>query len=567
MGMIKSISSGNILRVVCIAGLILSTCISIPLLIVSIIHAKESFRQEQAAVTRSSSEAGGLLESLDEFDRVLAQNRLSPPINRLDFILNTAEKNALSVDAHVSILKRRRILAKEIPAYVPQYQNAVYRNLAMFPYSENISIIAGEALLLQKNQLDDNDKKDLSNYIKNISVRNSVILLGFYLFEGSARTLTTAKQIPRAAEIFMSGIDRIDKNEQPGLITSAAILQILADRKDAAVNLINRYRTTLLEQPVSAWFLVEASYDFNNPMTAASVLGIEDYPYVNSQSIIRLADALYRADNTNDARFFWNLLTFPEDDQEAVPYSILEKALYNLAGTSGANDERQAYLEKLLAISPDNLSGIIMYSRLLNHESAVRLLHQTFAKQADPFIELELIKQNRGYSEPGKTVADTWLLLGRYPANPEIYQWASYFFQEMRMFDEADYLKKNAEYNNIDAPWLTLQKALDAMRAGDLDYAEELLKSVSPESGWEIPANLGLIKKSQLALTEAIEYFESASSLCGNNKDQALIQLNIALCFRALGNVQEARRVLYYAQDLDPNNLQIRLELRKLRNL
>ncbi|MDR2900889.1 MAG: tetratricopeptide repeat protein, partial [Treponema sp.] len=174
------------------------------------------------------------------------------------------------------------------------------------------------------------------------------------------------------------------------------------------------------------------------------------------------------------------------------------------------------------------------------------------------------------YSEPGKTAADTWLLLGRYPADANLYQWASYYFEEMQMFDEAYQLEKNAGYNAINGHWLVLQKALDAIRRGNLDEAETLLKNISMESsmksGWEIPANLGLIKESQLSFTEALEYYETASSLCGNNKDQALIQLNIARCHRAMGNPEEAIRVLQYAQELDPDNLHVRLEMRKLQN-
>jgi tetratricopeptide (TPR) repeat protein len=558
----------NMLRLVCLAGLILATVISIPLLFVSLIHAKENALSKE----NNLNQANSFVEYLNEFDQVFAQNRLSPPINRLDALLNTAEQDAVSAEYHLSVLKRRRILAKEIPEYRVQYRNAAVRSLEKFPYSENMSIIAGDALLLNNDELDDNERAELSQYINNISVRqnarNTVILLGFYLFEGSARNLLTAKQIPQAAEMFIAAIDHVENTDKAYLILSGAILQILAGNHNEAVNLIHKYRTVLLAQPESAWFMVETLYDFDDPLTAVSILGIENYPNVNSQSIIRLADALYRTDNTNDARFFWNLLTFPDEEQAPVPEAILEKALYNLAYTAQTDDENKRYLEELLVISPDHIPGILLYSRLLNHEDAISMLHQTLAGNKNPLLELELIRQNRMYSEPGKTAADTWLLLGRYPTNTELYQWASYYFEEMRMFDEADQLKKNAGYNNIDASWLTLQKALDAMRNNSLEEAEQLLTSIpsenAHESGWEIPANLGLIKEKQLSFSEAMRYYETASSLCENNKDNVLIQLNLARCLRATGNPEEAMKVLRYAQDLDPENLRIRLELRKL---
>lgn len=561
----KQIPVKNILYIVCTVGLVLAAAISVPLLVVSIVHMKEGSDSKHVTASRSNP----FMENLNAFDQIFSQKRSSPLISQLDSILNTAEQHALSVDAHVSVLKRRRILATEMPEYRPQYQNAALRSQEQFPYSEIISILAGESLL-QNNQLNENNRKVLSNCIKNITVRNPVILLGFYLMEGTARNFSSAKQIPQAAEIFISAVDHIDKTEQPGLITSAAILQIIAGNQNGAINLINKYRPVLLEQPDSAWFMAETLYDFADPAVVASVLGIEDYPYVNSQSIIRLSDALYRTNNTNDARFFWNLLTVPEDtqkaEQAALPQAILEKALYNLASTSQTETEKEQYLDKLLVLSPYHISGIIMYSRLLNHTNAISLLNQTLEEKKDAFIELELIKRNRGYEETGKTTADIWLLLGRYPKNPDLYQWASYYFEEMRLFDETEQLEKNAGYNNIPEKIFILPKALNAIRAGKLNEAEQILTDFSSENAWEIFANLGLIKESHLSFTEAIEYYEKASSFCEDKKDQALIQCNIARCFNATGNPTEAIRILNYARDLDPESLRIRLELRKLQD-
>jgi tetratricopeptide (TPR) repeat protein len=549
------------------------------LLVVSIIHAKADSFPQQTRVVRNP-----LVENLNEFDEVFAQNQFSLPLSRLDAILSNAEGNAVSVNDHLSVLKRRRILAKSVSEYQLQYQNAVARILEKFPYSEQISIIAGEALLLNKNELNENDKIALSQYIKNISIRNPIVLLGFYLFEGQARNLATAKQIPQAAEMYAAAIDHVGKAEQPIIAMDTVILQILADNKSGVINLINKYKTSLLEQAHSAWFMAEVLYDFDDPSAAVSFLGIEDYPYVNDQSIIRLADSLYRIGDIHDARFFWNMFMIPENAQGAVPdasqkasqeaaqNAIHEKALYNLASTSQTDEEKKLYLEELFSITPNHVDGRIMYSRLLNHAEAVTFLNQTMTESKEPRIELELITQNRSFSTPGKTAADIWLLLNRYPANQELYQWASYFFEEMRMYDEADQLEKNAGYNFIDGEWLALQKALQAMRTGEFAQAENLLQNISSESSiesalknaWEVSANLGLIKETQLSFDEAIKYYERALSLCGSNKDQALIQLNMARCFSAVGNSGEARRVLQYAQELDPDNLRVRLELRKL---
>jgi tetratricopeptide (TPR) repeat protein len=560
----------RILYIVCIAGLVLSTAISIPLLMVSIIHARENSPLKHVTASRSNP----FIESLNQFDEVLSQNRSSLPLRQLDSILNSAEKYAVNADAHLSVLKRRRILAKEMPEYQFQYQNAAVRSFEKFPYSEIISIVAGDALL-QKSELNVQDKAALSSYIQNISVRNPLILLGFHLMEGTAQNLSSARQIPQAEEMFTLSIDYLPKEEQQNLITSAAILRILEGNTNGAINLLHKYKTVLLQQAQAAWFMAETLYDFDEPMNTASILGIEDYPYVNSQSIIRLSDALYRANNIDDARFFWNLLTFSENEQDSAPKSMLEKALFNLASTAKNDDEKRFYIEELLRISPDNIAGIILFSRLQNHDDAISTLNTHLIDTKNVFLELERIKRMRGYAETGKTAADTWLLLGNYPQSAELYQWAAYFFETMRMFDESAQLEKNAGYHNIESSWFVLHQALNAMRKGNLDEAEQILLTIPPENGpengsengWEVSANLGLIKESQLSFTEAITYYETALSLCNDNKAQAAIQLRLARCLNATGNPRDAIRILNTAQELDPDNLRIRLEIRKLQEI
>jgi tetratricopeptide (TPR) repeat protein len=62
----------------------------------------------------------------------------------------------------------------------------------------------------------------------------------------------------------------------------------------------------------------------------------------------------------------------------------------------------------------------------------------------------------------------------------------------------------------------------------------------------------------------ALAYYESAAALAGRGKSAAAIQIRIARCLQALGRDRESRRVLDYALDLDPENLEARYELRRL---
>jgi hypothetical protein len=47
-------------------------------------------------------------------------------------------------------------------------------------------------------------------------------------------------------------------------------------------------------------------------------------------------------------------------------------------------------------------------------------------------------------------------------------------------------------------------------------------------------------------------------------KDAARVQIRIARCLRSLGREAESRRVLDYALDIDPDNLEAALEKRRL---
>jgi hypothetical protein len=49
-------------------------------------------------------------------------------------------------------------------------------------------------------------------------------------------------------------------------------------------------------------------------------------------------------------------------------------------------------------------------------------------------------------------------------------------------------------------------------------------------------------------------------------EDAARVQVRIARCLRGLGREAESRRVLDYALDLDPDNLDAALEKRRLEN-
>ncbi|MDR1105687.1 MAG: hypothetical protein LBL44_04955, partial [Treponema sp.] len=66
----------------------------------------------------------------------------------------------------------------------------------------------------------------------------------------------------------------------------------------------------------------------------------------------------------------------------------------------------------------------------------------------------------------------------------------------------------------------------------------------------------------------ALSLYETAVSAMEksgiNRTEAARLQLRIAACFTVMGRPEESRRVLEYARDLDPENITVQMELRRL---
>jgi tetratricopeptide (TPR) repeat protein len=119
----------------------------------------------------------------------------------------------------------------------------------------------------------------------------------------------------------------------------------------------------------------------------------------------------------------------------------------------------------------------------------------------------------------------------------------------------------------MEGPWLSLYRGLSSIREGRFDEGEALLREIPQGGGmWEISANRGRILEAKRSFTEALGCYEIAASQVTGNIDAAKIQLRIARCLRSLDRSRESRRVLEYAQTLDRENLNIRLELQRLEN-
>jgi tetratricopeptide (TPR) repeat protein len=162
-------------------------------------------------------------------------------------------------------------------------------------------------------------------------------------------------------------------------------------------------------------------------------------------------------------------------------------------------------------------------------------------------------------------VAETWLLLGRYPEEENLYRWGAWFFDLQRQYNETAVLLKTAARHQFSGQWAGLHEALQLIREGNLDRAESILAAVPAETAsWAAAANLGRVLEARRAPARALEQYELAVAAVPDRQTNSQIQLRIARCLKTLNRAEESRQVLEYALELNPDNLSARLELERL---
>jgi tetratricopeptide (TPR) repeat protein len=189
-------------------------------------------------------------------------------------------------------------------------------------------------------------------------------------------------------------------------------------------------------------------------------------------------------------------------------------------------------------------------------------------------IDLEILRRRTETTEMPRMVAETWLLLDRYSDVEDIYQWGAWYFGLQRNYAESAKLLQLAMRHNFTGDWIDLHKALQYIREGNLNVAEDTLAGIiasqTAEGHWEAAANLGRVLESLLAPARALTHYEKAMAILSEWDEEdawitaSRIQVRIALCLKIFGRIEESRRALEYAIELNPENLTARLELSRL---
>jgi tetratricopeptide (TPR) repeat protein len=538
----KTNSGQNRLRVTLLAGLILLVliCGALIFLYFSERSIWKNFRKQDSfsSIMREyDAIAGEIYGTQREYDR-------------LHHELDRLEKKAISVESWLSVLKRRRALAKNHPPSMEIYRTSVNSALKAYPKAQPVIAIAAAALV-KNSAINAEIENQLRDWLPNITDYSfNELRLSLHILLGDFNTPQKARALP--ANLYTDGTESITIN--------LAILKALRGDYSASADV----QTLLNGNPSlqALRFAAEYNYDFGDLLRSAELFSL----LKTNDAMIRQADALYLAGFPQNAAAIWMILASQQN----------EISLYNLAVTAENRDLAENYLQTLINLETiSNVNsrqfGLILYSRFLDYAKALALLRGTknFPPDNYPYIDLEICKRLAQEKNPGLQIAQTWLLLDRHEKDDELYKWACWYFFFQRSYDEALILLNRMELLQLDEKWIDVYRAINLMTEGRLETANDILNSNrTQEADWNIFANYGLVLESMRSFARAVEQYELAAAKLQTadpqkNKSAAKIQIHIARCFTALKQPAQARRALLEALDLDPDNLTASLELDK----
>ena len=593
----------SLLKGVCLLGLVVFIILLGTLIFVSInggIPFFSSIRFGKSAFT----------QALDAYDQ---QNKDGLSFRQHNSLLDALEKKAFDIESTLSVLKRRRHQALRAPSdreqYLASYTQAAAKARKQYPHSAQIGAIAAETLVL--NGLSGKGEtaaelQEIAALMTEGSLAN--LALAFSVYAGSMGDPAQARLLRR--ELFTLLCSLVEGEEREKYLVNSCIRTILEDNPTEAFAMVNALfaETPLLDETIL--FGAEFFYDYRNFFRSAELFSL----FTDSWSLGRQADAQWLAGFVESARGLWQIAAVDTNTTANnrlsggidLP-SIKARSFYNLASTTSDNREAERYLEQLFAANSEyeqgEVFGIIRYSRLVPTDRALAILSQTDYEREGLF-DLELLRRRSEDWEIDKTVAETWMLLGRNNNDGRLYEWAVWFFDFQHRYEETARALRDAGRNRAEGPWSALHRAYALIRQREYAEAEKMLRSIvrSPQETktapgrfaqplWQAGADLGMLLEKQNNFQEALQYYEiAAAQLTGliarpsaalgqlpneeqgipaagvslERRDAAKIQLRIASVLRALGKTPESVRALDYALDLDPENMEARLEKRRL---
>jgi len=554
--------SGNPLKIICVIGFILALIIVWGLVIYNLTLGKNSglLKTQGKAFTRN----------LKNYDLYNAPKRVmdGEDPKQIEKRLTALQKRAKSTEEQLSVLKRRRALALLDRQYIVSYAKAAQQAAEAFTYSVPLAAVAAEATLMVP--LSEEKSALLSAYALRITQnRFDLLELSMHILAGNLDDPARAARMDLQA--FLSqDLSALPEQIQKELLADEFLLLVYRQNIPSASQRLN----TLLQgtDPDLLRMGAEFYYDHGFPHRAAELfIRLAESPGGEAYSG-RAADSLALAGEIPGARNIWLALSVPSQAEDSSSRQTRLRSYYNLASSAQNPGEETSWLERLFAqsatlqgVSPDmETYSVIRYTRLLDAPRGIAVLEDK-SMTANPLLDLELLRRKMEEWPSRRSIAEVWLLINRHSDNRALYEWAFWYFEHQKLYSEITQLLIEAERKEMTGASLALHKSLALIREQKISEAEEILKETLKDyPDWRIYANLGRIQESKRSIQGALDYYETAAALVREKPAAAQIQMRISRCLEAQGRSAESRRALEYAHELDSENLNIRMALRRL---
>jgi hypothetical protein len=575
----------TILKIACAAGLLL-------LLLLLGLTLGISFLAKNGILPAPKSAAqADFYQNLYLFDNVLDMESLNGSLNHTHIgnLLETLEKSAVGTEAWLSLLKRYRKLSKQYPGYADGYRGAVSLAEKKYPHSALIAALSAEAALLADPSGAPPEKLNKTALLLSESgplSQGSFFPIAFCLYAsgGSLDTVESAHSVKRIDALFdafngnmpYSGGDGTAERVREAMLVDAALVKIVDGRREEAAYGLARLEPDKVVLPKTLSFIANYSYDFANPLLAAEL-------WVKSggeSDLARAASALYIGGETEGARSLINLWLALTKYAAAgaktdTGSASRGRALYSAAAMAASDPERIPYLEQLLAGTGsgdrDTVdAGLVMYTRLQTEDRARAILSDYPFTRQSALLDLEYLRRSLETMPPDRAVAETWLLLDRHPDSEITYRWAAWYFEYQRRYEDLEALYRFAAQNHVEIPFLDFHRALRLVRDGNMKEGMDLLENAGDIPAWQRSANIALLLYARREFAAALKHWEDAAATIPSGASPSLraagarIYLKMAECRRILGGrPEDIRRDLERAQELDGENIDVRLALRR----
>jgi len=511
----------------------------------------------------------GILRSADASLDLLSAN----PSDRLlqEKLLRTLDeglKDVVSVEAELSVLKRRRRLALMDPSYGMRYAQAAIEASGRYLHSGTLAALAGEALLFYPLAPGDGQvpvpriiteriMASDSGSVTPYAVVAAALAFGDPLLS-SVRDAATAPWASALMEAASEAFQQSAVYDDGPATVNASLLRVLSGDALGARKLMGEHiEAAQVPSDKTIQLMAELEYDFGDKRTAASYfIRLEGYHW-----LARAADALWLAGESEGAREAWKQLA---DTQDVALRTSVSSALFNLARSSSSPGEVYSWALRLREFDPAHAPGLILYVRLNAVSGNFPVLPADVRTGDEALLDLERLKVAAVTDDVQRIIARSWLLMNTWPDEPRIAEWTAWFFTVHSVRAEAAILAGRHGSPEPVPSWLHNLKGFVAAASGRLDEAEASYEKAASTAGdWRLAANLALMAERKRQIGKALERYEIAASLKPPPVDAARIQLRIARTLVSLDRQDEAVRALEYGLYLDPLNGDLRYELKK----